>query len=142
MIIINLAHPLSAVQLAQIERLAGEAVERVLDVPVQFENGDPFAEQAAEVMERIPLAGAEWQTTPLVVNLPGHSTIAALVLAHLHGRMGYFSTIVRLRPVAGLTPSRFEWQSLSICRPCARAPASIETTSRRGAGQCHGLSVC
>ena len=80
----------------------------MVDVAVQFENGDSYVEQAERVMGSISLESAEWQTTSLVVNLPGHSAIAALMLAHLHGRMGYFPTILRLRPVAGITPPRFE----------------------------------
>lgn len=40
--------------------------------------------------------------------LPSLNFIAAVLLAELHGRMGYFPTIVRLRPVADATPRRFE----------------------------------
>jgi hypothetical protein len=42
------------------------------------------------------------------VNLPSLNHIAACVLAELHGRMGYFPTILRMRPVAGSTPPQFE----------------------------------
>jgi len=31
-----------------------------------------------------------------------------VVLAELHGRCGYFPSILRLKPVAGSTPPRFE----------------------------------
>jgi hypothetical protein len=40
--------------------------------------------------------------------MPSLSIIAATLLAELHGRMGYFPTVVRMRPVAGSTPPRFE----------------------------------
>jgi len=30
------------------------------------------------------------------------------LLAEVHGRTGYFPTIIRLRPVAGVTPPQFE----------------------------------
>jgi hypothetical protein len=43
-----------------------------------------------------------------LVNLPGHNAVAALVLAELHGRMGYFPAVLRLRPVAGTTPPQVE----------------------------------
>ncbi|OQA39911.1 MAG: hypothetical protein BWY52_03004 [Chloroflexi bacterium ADurb.Bin325] len=39
---------------------------------------------------------------------PSLNFIAVALLAELHGRMGYFPTCVRLRPVAGSTPPRFE----------------------------------
>ena len=38
--------------------------------------------------------------------------IAACVLAELHGRMGYFPTIVRLRPVAGSVSREYELAEL------------------------------
>ncbi|MCS7301391.1 MAG: CRISPR-associated protein Csx15 [Fimbriimonadales bacterium] len=34
--------------------------------------------------------------------------IAATLLAELHGRMGYFPPVLRLRPVEGAVPPRFE----------------------------------
>ena len=49
-----------------------------------------------------------WQILPLLVSLPGLNTIDVLMLAELHGRMGYFPTILRLRPVAGNTPPQFK----------------------------------
>jgi hypothetical protein len=54
------------------------------------------------------LSSEELQTKPILVNLPSLNTIAALLLAELHGRMGYFPPVLRLRPVSGVTPPRFE----------------------------------
>jgi len=54
------------------------------------------------------LTAEEWQTLPLLVNPPSLSVIAGLVLAEIHGRAGYFPAVVRLRPVAGAVPPRFE----------------------------------
>jgi hypothetical protein len=34
--------------------------------------------------------------------------VAVVLLAELHGRMGYFPACLRLRPVEGSTPPRFE----------------------------------
>jgi hypothetical protein len=42
------------------------------------------------------------------VVLPSLNFIAALLLAELHGRMGYFPPVVRTRPVEGSLPRRFE----------------------------------
>jgi hypothetical protein len=36
------------------------------------------------------------------------NVIAVTLLAELHGRMGYFPAMLRLRPVTGSTPPRFE----------------------------------
>jgi hypothetical protein len=32
----------------------------------------------------------------------------AVLIAELHGRMGYFPAIVRIRPISGSTPPQFE----------------------------------
>ncbi len=53
-----------------------------------------------------------WQTDLLLVKLPSLEVIAACVLAELHGRMGYFPTIVRLRPVAGSVSREYELAEL------------------------------
>lgn len=45
---------------------------------------------------------------PLLVVPPALNFAAFALLAELHGRMGYFPTVVRLRPVSGTTPPRFE----------------------------------
>jgi hypothetical protein len=108
MTLVNFAHPLTAEQLAATAALTGSAPARVLEVPAQFDAGAPFTAQARAMVEDVGLSPAEWQTEPLLVNLPGHSAIAAVVLAELHGRCGYFPAVLRLRPVAGVTPPRFE----------------------------------
>ena len=59
-------------------------------------------------MERIAIKPDEWQQQPIIVNLPALSVIAGLVLAELHGRMGYFPPVVRLKPVSSLGPVVFE----------------------------------
>lgn len=108
MVILNFSHPLTPAQVADIERLTGRKAERVVDIKVQFDHEKPFAEQAEALVESIGLSVEEWQATRLLVNLPSLNTIAALVLAELHGRMGYFPAAVRLRPIAGTAPPQFE----------------------------------
>jgi hypothetical protein len=108
MLLLNFTHPLTDAQLATIEALSGQAVERVIDAPAQFDNGQPFAEQAAALADEAGLSSQAWQTVPLLINMPSLSIIAATLLAELHGRMGYFPTVLRMRPVPGSTPPRFE----------------------------------
>ena len=60
------------------------------------------------MLAQAPLTSEAWQTTPLLIVLPALNFITAVLLAELHGRMGYFPPIVRLRPAAGSTPPRFE----------------------------------
>jgi len=108
MLFINFSHPLTPSQRARIEELTGQTIGRVIDVPTQFDPARPFTEQAAELVNTVGLLPQEWQALPLLTNLPSLSVIAAVVLAELHGRMGYFPAILRLRPVAGSTPPQFE----------------------------------
>jgi len=108
MILLNFSHPITPDQLLQIEALAGQPVERMIDLPVQFDSAAPFLPQLHELVEQIPLSAGELQTVPLLVNPPALNFITALLLAELHGRMGYFAPIVRLRPVPGSLPPRYE----------------------------------
>jgi hypothetical protein len=108
MILLNFTHSLTDARLAAIEQLTSQPIARVIDAFAQFDNGRPFTEQAQALIDSIVLTPQEWQTAPLLVNLPGHNAIAALVLAELHGRMGYFPAVLRIRPVTDTTPPQFE----------------------------------
>jgi len=107
MILLNFSHPLTADQLGQIEALTGQAAQ-VMAVAVQFDSERPFEPQLRELMAGVPLSAEAWQTQPILVNPPSLNFITALLLAELHGRMGYFPPILRLRPVAGSLPPRYE----------------------------------
>ena len=108
MIILNFSHPLTEEQLNQIESLTGSAVSEVRGEMAKLDNALPFEEQIQSLVERVGLSSEEWQTTPLLVNLPGYAPAVAVLLAQLHGIMGYFPAILRVRPVVGAIPPRFE----------------------------------
>lgn len=108
MILLNFSHPLTPAQLDEIERLIGQPVTEQVELPVQFENDAPFLPQLEALMERLTVDPARLQTEPVVVNLPSLNFIAALVLAEFHGRMGYFPPVLRMRPVPGSLPPRYE----------------------------------
>ena len=108
MLVVNFAHPLTEAQLARIAELTSQPIERIFDVRSQFDHQQSFAHQAQVLIEEVGLTAQEWQTTPLVINPPSLSPVACLVLAELHGRMGYFPPVVRLRPVQGSVPPQFE----------------------------------
>ncbi len=108
MIVLNFSHPLTPEHLASIEALTKNPVEQVLDLPIHFDQGQPFQPQLQKVLGTVTLSPQEWQTAGIVINLPSYNYIAAMTLAELHGRMGYFPPILRLRPVEGALPPRFE----------------------------------
>ncbi len=108
MILLNFSHPLTVAQQAEIETLTGQTIARTLELMPHFDEQQPFLPQLAELFKQIDLTPAAWQSEPLLVLLPSLNFIAGLVLAELHGRMGYFPPIIRTRPVANTVPRRFE----------------------------------
>ena len=118
MLLLNFSHPLTAEQLQALQRLAynpqaPEASQspediRVIDVPAQADPAAPFAPQAIALADAAGLLAQQWQGEPIVVSLPAYNFLAAALLAELHGRMGYFPPVLRLRPVDGARPPRFE----------------------------------
>ena len=108
MILLNFSHPLTPDQRAQTEALIGGKVTKTRSEMPQFDHALPFDGQIRALVDRVGLSPEEWQTTPLLVNLPGYAPAAAVLLAELHGRSGNFPTIMRTRPLAGSTPTRYE----------------------------------
>lgn len=108
MLLLNLSHPLTPAHLARLEELTGAKVARVIEKMPQFEHARPFAEQARELVDGLGLLSTEWQTQPVLLNPPGYAPAALAVIAELHGRMGHFPSIVRLRPLDGSTPTQYE----------------------------------
>ena len=97
-ILLNFAHPLTPEQIREVEELLGQPIKKVISVPTEFEPEKPFVPQAEKLLGQIGLSPTEWQTERIVVVPPSLNYIAVLLLAELHGRMGYFPPHLRLRP--------------------------------------------
>lgn len=108
MIILNFSHPLTQENLKQIEGLTKDSVSQVFNIHTQLDPAQAFAPQVRALISDARIDPVLLQTTPIVVNLPSLASIAALVMAELHGRMGYFPAVLRLRLVEGAVPPRFE----------------------------------
>ena len=106
--VVNFAHPLTETQREQLARLTGMPVGRVIDVPAQVDLALPLAPQATALVDQAGLSAVAWQTLPLVVNPPGLAPLTAALLAELHGRLGHSPALIRLRPVPGSAPTRYE----------------------------------
>ncbi len=99
-VIVNFTHPLNQHQIQQIERQTEVFVADVLSpskTPVHFDENIPFEEQVKAIVDDVPLTDEEWQELSIIVNVPGYAVIAAPLIAELHGRMGHFPKILRLR---------------------------------------------
>jgi hypothetical protein len=124
MMLLNFSHPFTPDQLADVGAWTGQAIEQVIMAPAQFDPDQPFGPQLDDLLAHIPLTTAEWQTAPILVNLPALNVITAMLLAELHGRLGYFPPVLRLARVAGSLPPRYavaEILNLQAVRDAARA---------------------
>jgi hypothetical protein len=101
MLILNFTHPLTQEQCAQIEALAGTPIKEVRTIAVQIEQAEPLGPQIVAIVEAAGLSSQEWQTRSLLINPPGYAPAAFVLLAELHGRIGHFPSLVRLRPRPG-----------------------------------------
>lgn len=108
MILLNFSHPLTPAQIEQVESYTGETIQQVVDFPVQFQNELSFLPQLEVLFSRLPLNPQTLQTEAILVNPPSLNFITALVLAELHGRMGFFPPVLRMRPAAGSLPPCYE----------------------------------
>jgi hypothetical protein len=107
MLILNFTHPLTSAQRDQLVSQLGQELE-VRTIPVQINNDSPLTEQIVTIVDAVELTSEEWQTLPIIVNPPGFAPAAFVLLAELHGRMGHFPTLLRLRPVVGSVPTSYE----------------------------------
>jgi len=108
LIVLNFAHPLTEEQILRLEEITGEKVEEIREFKVSFDNAKPFAEQVKELVDGCDMTPMDWQTKRILIVPPSLNFIAVTLIAELHGRMGYFPPIVRIRPVEGAVPPKFE----------------------------------
>ncbi len=101
MLILNFTHPLTPEQRVQIETLADTPIEEVRPIPVQINQDEPLEPQITAIVDAVGLSSEEWQTRTLLINPPGYAPAAFVLLAELHGRIGHFPTLIRLRPKPG-----------------------------------------
>lgn len=106
--ILNFAHPLTSRQVDQISALVGSMPEEVRDVRVQFDLEQSFSQQVIRLLDDLGISTQQWQTGGWLIVLPSLNYGAAVLLAELHGRMGHFPAILRLRPVAGALVTEYD----------------------------------
>ena len=138
MILLNFAHPLTPAQRAQVEALTNQPISRLIERPAQFDPAQPFAPQVVALLDTAGLSPAEWQSAPLLLNPPSLNVIAAVLLAELHGRCGYFPPVIRLRRLADSLPPQFEVAevvNLQAIRETARGSRGAGERGGRGAGE-------
>ena len=106
--ILNFTHPLTPKNITQIESLIERSIEEIIDIQTQLDDDLSFDPQIENLIAKIGFSGDEWQNGRFIINLPGFTPAAAVLLANLHGLMGHFPTIIRLRAVEGNIPTEYE----------------------------------
>lgn len=101
MILVNFSHPVTEKQLDQIEEMIGIRPE-LKSVPVQIDPSLPLQDEIDRIVNSAGLTSEEWQTIPIIVNLPGLSVLSGGIIAELHGRMGHFPDVLRLKPTENI----------------------------------------
>jgi len=109
-IILNFTHPLAPRHVEDAARLCGvsPADVTVIDINAQIDAQAPLAAQVRAAADRVGWDSAEWQSQSLLLVPPALNWSATLLIAELHGRMGYFPPCLRMRPVPGAVPPAFE----------------------------------
>lgn len=112
MLLINFSHPLTKDQLFQIETNTEAHIQNVITMHCQLDHNRQFGEQIDNLIEQVGLTGEDWQKTPVIINPPGLTYAASVVISNLHGRMGYFPPILRLKPVEETLYRSFEFAEI------------------------------
>ncbi|HEY3229025.1 MAG TPA: CRISPR-associated protein Csx15 [Roseiflexaceae bacterium] len=134
MLLLNFSHPLTNEQMTKITILLGER-PNVQEISSQVERLRPLTEAVIELVESLGLTPIEWQTLQLIINPPALAPVALTLMAELHGRCGYFPSILNIRPVPGALPPRFEVAeivNLQALRDAARARRQTTTSKEPG----------
>jgi len=124
MLILNFTHQLTNEQRVQIETLAHISIEEVRVIPVQINQEEPLEPQISSIVDDTGLSSEEWQTLPLLIIPPGYALAAFVLLAELHGRIGHFPSLVRLRPKPGPITT-YEVAELLNYNPFVRPHADV-----------------
>jgi len=106
--VLNFSHPLTKENIQQIEKLLGKPVDKVIEVEINLDLQKPIKYQIRYLANKVGFSKETWQTVPLLIIPPSFSAAAVSLLAELHGRIGHFPAIIRLKPKPDSIPQQFE----------------------------------
>jgi hypothetical protein len=105
MIFLNFSTKFRQIQVKQVENLLHESIDRIIDVSLQVDSDIEMLPQFLKLTKNLRNISNDLRNDVLVVNLPSQPYLAALVLAELHGWIGYFPRILRTQlRSSGLLP--------------------------------------
>ena len=110
-LLINFTHPVTDEQIKQIEEKLKISIVEIVQppkIPIHFNENEDFATQISTCVNGIGLTDEQWQDSGILVNVPGMAPIATALVAELHGRMGHFPSLIRLKRSEN-NPSNYEF---------------------------------
>lgn len=109
MIVLNFGHQLTERQCATIEELAREKMSQPpIWEEATFDHNELFVDEVAKLVSNVALDNAAWQSKRILVVPPSFAPGAVILIAYLHGLMGDFPELVRIRPSTTTTGDRYE----------------------------------
>jgi len=135
LLLLNFAHPLTAQQQTQIEQLAGASIENIITIPTLINEEEPLEPQITQLVDAVDQSIHDWHKHHILINPPGYAPAAFLLLAEIHGRIGHFPTLIRMRPQHGsiTTYQVIELLNLQTIRDAARKSSEPSITPGRQA---------
>ncbi len=97
-IVLNFAHPLTMQQQTQIEELSNTTIENIITISTLINEEEPLEPQIASLIEAVDQFTLDWNKRDILLNPPGYAPAVILLLAEIHGRIGHFPTLIRMRP--------------------------------------------
>ncbi len=112
--ILNFAHPLSPIMLEQIAALLNVKIQTLeeLRITTQIDRTLPIQLEMTRILESTGFSNEDWQTKPFIVNPPGLALAALCLITELHGRTGYFPSVLSVSPIPNSTPLEFMVQGV------------------------------
>jgi hypothetical protein len=107
-IVLNFYELLAGHVVEQIEKLTKEDEVKVVNLIPYFDVRDDLIGQVKSQIEKVSEMVPGWRRENVLVQLPNNPIAAAVILAELEGQLGYLPAIVRLQPVKGAFPFRYE----------------------------------
>lgn len=113
-LIVNFTHPITEAHKEEIRNKTGVYIYDVVEpmkVPIHFREDLSFEEQATRVVDELGITDDEWQELPILINVPGFAYITAALIAEIHGRMGHFPKVIRLKR-SSTDANRYEFEEI------------------------------
>lgn len=110
--ILNFSHPITHAQKEKIEKILQKPIEEIIELHTQLDESSSFQPQLCDIVNRAKISSESLQQGEYIVNLPGFAPAAAVLISELHGRMGHFPTVIRLKKVEGSTPPVYDVEEI------------------------------